>query len=135
MDIKSTATYSSGLQAVMTKPATTSLNTAELKSLTTQQEVSMTKNNQENDETGANAEETNRLSKEDVEGMTESLNDFMQSLNTDIKFVLHQKMDMLMVQVVDNKSHKVLREAPPKELLDVMARVRDFVGALLDKKI
>ncbi|MDU2063414.1 MAG: flagellar protein FlaG [Sporomusaceae bacterium] len=75
------------------------------------------------------------LTKKDVEQIADGLNDFMESMNTNIRFVLHNKMQELMVQVVDNKTHKVLREAPPKELLDTIARIRDFVGSLLDKKV
>lgn len=78
--------------------------------------------------------ETVKLSKKELQDITEGLNDFMMSMNTDIKFVLHTKMKELVVQVVDAKSHKVLRESPPKEILDTLARIRDFVGALLDKK-
>ena len=77
---------------------------------------------------------TVKLSKKDLQDITEGLNDFMDSMNTDIKFVLHTKMKELVVQVVDTKTHKVLRESPPKEILDTLARIRDFVGALLDKK-
>lgn len=77
---------------------------------------------------------TVKLSKQDLQDITEGLNDFMVSMNTDIKFVLHTKMKELVVQVVDTKTHKVLRESPPKEILDTLARIRDFVGALLDKK-
>jgi flagellar protein FlaG len=80
-------------------------------------------------------EEKKPLKKQDVEDITDGLNDFMESINTDIRFVLHTKMKELMVQVVDIKHNKVLREAPPKELLDTMAKIRDLVGALLDKKI
>lgn len=87
-----------------------------------------------NNEQLTGKEDKESLSKKNVEEITEGLNDFMQSINTDLKFVLHQKTDQLMVQVVDTKTHKILREAPPKELLDTLARIRDFVGALLDKK-
>ena len=70
-----------------------------------------------------------------METVTDGLNDFMQSLNTNLKFVLHQKTDTLMVQIVDIKSQKVLREAPPKEILDVVAKIHDLIGALIDQKI
>ncbi|WP_094603821.1 hypothetical protein SPSIL_042310 [Sporomusa silvacetica DSM 10669] len=75
------------------------------------------------------------LSTEKLEGITDGLNDFMQYLNTNLKFVLHQKTDRLMVQIVDIKSQKVLREAPPKEILDVVAKIHDLIGALIDQKI
>jgi len=79
--------------------------------------------------------DADKCSKESMETVTDGLNDFMQSLNTNLKFVLHQKTDRLMVQIVDIKTQKVLREAPPKEILDVVARIHDLVGALIDQKI
>ncbi|SHI96700.1 flagellar protein FlaG [Propionispora hippei] len=87
-----------------------------------------------NDQATNKDENKDQLSKKNVEEITDGLNDFMQSINTDLRFVLHRKTDQLMVQVVDTKTNKVLREAPPKELLDTLAKIRDLVGALLDKK-
>ncbi|TWH45238.1 flagellar protein FlaG [Sporomusa sp. KB1] len=75
------------------------------------------------------------LSTEKLENITDGLNDFMQYLNTNLKFVLHQKTDRLIVQIVDIKSQKVLKEAPPREILDVVAKIHDLVGALIDQKI
>jgi flagellar protein FlaG len=124
MDIKSVATYSTGIPSTAAKPASAN-----------QQETATTIQVYPDQELDVDRkDETSHLKKEDIENITDGLNDFMQSINTDIKFVLHQKTDTLMVQVVDMEKHKVLREAPPKELLDVLARIRDFVGALLDKK-
>lgn len=79
--------------------------------------------------------EADNLSREKMENITDGLNDFMHSLNTNLKFVLHQKTDTLMVQIVDIKSQKVLKEAPPKEILDVVAKIHDLIGALIDQKI
>lgn len=88
-----------------------------------------------NNEQATNKDENkDQLSKKNVEEITDGLNDFMQSINTDLRFVLHRKTDQLMVQVVDTKTNKVLREAPPKEILDTLAKIRDLVGALLDEK-
>ncbi|MBP2662140.1 MAG: flagellar protein FlaG [Firmicutes bacterium] len=80
-------------------------------------------------------EDTDKCSKESMETVTEGLNDFMHYLDTDLKFVLHQKTDRLIVQIVDIKTQKVLKEAPPKEILDVVAKIHDLVGALIDQKI
>jgi flagellar protein FlaG len=77
-------------------------------------------------------------SESQVKKGTEELNDFMQSMNTDIKFVLHTKTNTLMIQIEDVKNHKILRECPPHELLDMAARLqdlRDYIGAIVDKKV
>ena len=74
------------------------------------------------------------LTKEDLQTVASDLSDFMQSLNTDIEFSIHEKSGRMMVKVVDTKTHDVLKEFPPEELLDTIGAIRDYVGALLDKK-
>ncbi len=80
-------------------------------------------------------ESTRELGAEEMSLVNEELNKFMQSLNTDIQFVMHDGTGRLMVQVVDMKEGKVLKEFPPKELLDTLAAIREYVGALLDKRV
>lgn len=75
-----------------------------------------------------------QLSKEDAKNITEEMNKFFQMINADLQFALHDKTKTLMVQVVDAKENKVLKEFPSHELLDTIARIRDYVGVLLDKK-
>lgn len=77
----------------------------------------------------------NQPSVKELECVTEELNQFMESMNTNIGFALHTKTKTLMVQVEDNKTHKILKEFPAHELLDMVSRIRDCVGVFLDKKI
>lgn len=70
----------------------------------------------------------------DIEAISQEMNKFMELLNADIRFTIHEKTGKLMVQVVDIKKDKVLKEFPPHEMLDTMAKIRDYVGLLLDKK-
>ncbi|MDF2876656.1 MAG: hypothetical protein K0R22_3339, partial [Sporomusa sp.] len=76
-----------------------------------------------------------KINKEDLSKMTNELNKFMQLINADLKFVLHEKTHRLIVQVIDTKENKVLKEFPPHELLDTMAAIQEYVGILLDKKV
>ncbi|HWR45784.1 flagellar protein FlaG [Sporomusa sp.] len=76
-----------------------------------------------------------KINKEDLSKMTGELNKFMQLINADLKFVLHEKTQRLIVQVVDTKEQKVLKEFPPHELLDTIAGIQEYVGILLDKKV
>lgn len=66
--------------------------------------------------------------------MTDEMNQFMAKLNTDIQFTVHEKTNRLMLQVVDKKNGEVLKEIPSQEMLDLIARISDYVGVLLDKK-
>ncbi|AFQ45763.1 flagellar protein FlaG [Desulfosporosinus meridiei] len=72
---------------------------------------------------------------QNVTQMTEAVNKFIQAMDADIQFEVHEKTNQLMVQVVDRANNKVLKEFPSSEFLDTMAAIRDYVGILLDKKI
>lgn len=75
------------------------------------------------------------LNKVELQGIATELTKFMQSLNTDIHFSVHEKSGRMMIQVVDPSTKEVLKEFPPEELLDTIGAIREYVGALLDKKV
>lgn len=74
------------------------------------------------------------ITDEDARQIADELNNFMQYLNTDIRFTLNDKLKQLVVQVVDTRDNTVLKQFPPQELLDTMVNIREYIGALLDKK-
>ena len=75
-----------------------------------------------------------QVTAEDMQEMTEALNKFMQSMSADLKFTVHDKTQQLMVQLIDMAEQKVLKEFPPRDFLDMVAKIREYVGALLDKR-
>jgi len=75
-----------------------------------------------------------RLTKECVTKLTIDLNKMLQLLDADLQFAMHEATQRLMVQVVDTKEQKVLKEFPSHELLDVIANIQNHIGVLLDKK-
>ncbi len=84
---------------------------------------------------GKDKEQNNsKLSREDAENITREMNKFFQLIDANLQFAMHEKTKQLMVQVVDTKENKVLREFPSHELLDTMANIREYVGIMLDKK-
>jgi len=72
--------------------------------------------------------------KKELQQLMEELNKAMNPLNKDLKFRFNDKVDELVVEVVDTKSKEVIREFPPKEALELMEKVRELVGMLFDKK-
>ncbi|MBC8015441.1 MAG: flagellar protein FlaG [Sporomusaceae bacterium] len=79
-------------------------------------------------------EDRTELSKSELITINQQLNKFMSLINADIQFQVHERTKQLMVQVVDTKANKVLKEFPSHEMLDVLANIREHVGVLLDKK-
>lgn len=75
------------------------------------------------------------LTNDEMGQVTEELNKFMDKINTDLKFEIHEKTNRVIVQVVDSKDQRVIKEFPPHELLDTLAAISDYIGVLLDKKV
>jgi flagellar protein FlaG len=71
--------------------------------------------------------------KQDIKDATEILNGVMSDLHTNIKFSVDDKTKVLQVQIVDARDQRVIKEIPPKEFLDMMAKLRDLAGAIFDR--
>ncbi|AMQ07525.1 flagellar protein FlaG [Sporosarcina psychrophila] len=67
--------------------------------------------------------------------MTDSMNTFLESANTQLRFKFHEKLNEYYVTIVDSTTDEVIREIPSKKLLDIHAAMREFVGLLVDRKI
>ena len=79
-------------------------------------------------------EEKNRLSPEFVSEMTKELNELMGKLNCDLEFQYHKEVDVMSVRMIDKNTKEVIKELPPEKTLDMIARVWDMAGILVDEK-
>jgi len=75
------------------------------------------------------------LSAGKVKKMTESLNDFLETTSTKLRYEFHEKLEKYYVTLVDSETDQVVREIPNKKLMDMYASMLDFIGILIDKKI
>ncbi len=82
----------------------------------------------------AAAREEREPSPEEVAQAMDAVNGFLKANGSHIQFALHDKLKQLMVEVVDNRTQEVIKTFPPKELLDLAAKIGEMVGALLDRK-
>lgn len=79
--------------------------------------------------------EAKEITKEEVEEGMEKLNEAIQAFHEELKFELHDESERMMTKIVNTKKHEVIKEIPPKELLDMLGRIKDMVGLVLDEKI
>jgi flagellar protein FlaG len=75
------------------------------------------------------------ISKEQLEKVVKGINEFLQPSHTSLKFELHDELKEYYVQIIDERTKEVIREIPPKKLLDMYATMMQFVGLIVDKKI
>ena len=75
------------------------------------------------------------VSKEKAMEFVKGLNEFIEPMQTSIKFELHDKLDRYYVSVVDKNTDEVIKEIPPKKMLDVYAAMAEFMGFIVDEKV
>ncbi|RSD25195.1 flagellar protein FlaG [Mesobacillus subterraneus] len=73
--------------------------------------------------------------KEKVEEIVSKMNKFMENSPTSLKFEFHEKLNEYFVKIVDDKTKEVVREIPPKKMLDFYAAMTEFLGLMVDKKV
>ncbi len=78
-------------------------------------------------------EEREPMDEKSVSYMTKELNELMSKINCNLEFQYHKEVNMMSVRMLDKKTHEVLKEVPPEEMLDQMAKAREWLGAFLDK--
>lgn len=75
------------------------------------------------------------LTKEEAEHVVNGMNEFLKPQFTSLQFKIHDETERYYVEVVDQDSKKVIREIPAKQLLDMYAKMTDFLGLFIDKKL
>ncbi|RYG74395.1 flagellar protein FlaG [Lentibacillus lipolyticus] len=76
-----------------------------------------------------------RTDSKNMRAMTEQLNEFAKPLRTKLKFEFHEKLDDYYVTVINKDTDEVIKEIPPKKMLDMYAAMAEFVGILTDEKV
>ncbi|SFA48407.1 flagellar protein FlaG [Anoxybacillus pushchinoensis] len=75
------------------------------------------------------------ISKEKLEEIVKGMNEFLQPSHTSLKFAVHEDLKEYYIQLIDDRTKEVVREIPPKKLLDMYAAMMKFVGLIVDRKI
>lgn len=79
-------------------------------------------------------EQTQPGDKKKVEAISAAMNHFVQLMNADLQFSVHEKTGRVMVKLVDESTKEVLKEIPSEEFLDMVAKIQEYVGMMIDKK-
>lgn len=77
----------------------------------------------------------NHDQKKKLEEIVKGLNDFLKPTHTSLKFKLYEKLNQYYCQVINDDTKEVIREIPPKKLLDAYAIMAEQLGFIIDKKI
>lgn len=76
-------------------------------------------------------EKQTQSTNEQIKKAVEELNKRMNSV---AEFGIHEGTNRVTIKIVDKDSKKVIKELPPEKTLDMIAKVWDMAGILVDEK-
>ncbi len=76
-----------------------------------------------------------KFHKEDIKKAVEGMNKFLEPVKTSIRFQYHEKLEEYYVTIVDSQTDQVVKEIPPKKMLDFYAAMEESLGIIVDHKI
>lgn len=81
----------------------------------------------------------NKTSEDGAAGSTESIKAAVENLNKKMsnsvaQYGIHEATNRVTIKIVDKNTHKVIKEFPPEETLDMIAKAWELAGLLVDEK-
>ncbi|GAB4264431.1 flagellar protein FlaG [Thermincola ferriacetica] len=76
----------------------------------------------------------NPLDAKTVSDAVEKMNKTARIFNKSLHFRLHKESKRWQVQVMNLETGEVIREIPPSEILDVVAKIQEIVGVFVDER-
>jgi flagellar protein FlaG len=70
----------------------------------------------------------------DIKKAVKKLNNFLQDEGTHAEYSIHKELHRVMIKIIDNDTNKVILEVPPKKIVDMVAKMCELAGILVDKK-
>ena len=89
-------------------------------------------NSQEKGFSGKEDSQGKEATNEQIRKAVEQINKNMG--NSEAVFGIHEKTNRVMIKIVDKETKKVIKELPPEKTLDMIAKVWDMAGILVDER-
>ncbi|UUV25153.1 MULTISPECIES: flagellar protein FlaG [Lysinibacillus] len=64
-----------------------------------------------------------------------TMNDMLETNHSASKFMFHEGLERYYVTIVDRDTEEVIKEIPPKRLLDAFYEMQKMLGIIVDEKI
>lgn len=76
-----------------------------------------------------------KISEELMKKSVDKLNKFLEGESTHVVYERHDKLkSQFVIKIVDNKTQEVVKEIPPKKILDMVAEMCRLAGVIFDEK-
>lgn len=73
--------------------------------------------------------------KEKIEHIALAMDNYVKSIQTDLKIQVHNGTGNVMVKVLSKEDGRIIREIPPEELLNLAAKMEEMMGVLFNGNV
>lgn len=80
------------------------------------------------------AKEDPALNEKQLIEAIEKTNKAIEGTYCSFKYSVHDVTKQIMVKVIDNKTQEVIKEIPPEKILDMVAKIWEVAGIMVDER-
>ncbi len=84
------------------------------------------------DSADSNMQQAQDKTNAQIKKAVESIN--KKAVNSEAIFGIHEATNRVMIKIVDKDTKKVIKELPPEKTLDMIAKVWELAGLMVDEK-
>jgi flagellar protein FlaG len=70
----------------------------------------------------------------EVKNAVAKINKVLEGEGSHLQYEKHDVLNQMIIRVIDNNTNEVIKEIPSKKILDMVAKMCEMAGVLVDKK-
>lgn len=75
-----------------------------------------------------------KVNRKELKSAVDVANKVLFKNNTHLKFEIHEKTKEVMVRIIEDETGEVIKEIPPEKMLDMIAKLWEIAGIIVDEK-
>ena len=75
------------------------------------------------------------VSENDIIQAVRQANKALEGTNRRFEYSIHEQTKTIMVKVIDTQTNEVIREIPPEKILNLIAKLWELAGIIVDEKV
>jgi flagellar protein FlaG len=81
-----------------------------------------------------NLESKGKIKEQDVKKAVDKLNKLFEDKSTHAEYEVYGKFKDITISIVDNNTKEVVKEIPPKKIIDMVDKLCELAGMFMDQK-
>ena len=94
----------------------------------------------ESDENVLNRQKTDKplsknIAQDDIMQAIKQANKALEGTNRRFEYSVHEQTNTIMIKVINSDTDEIIREIPPERILNLIAKLWELAGLIVDKKV